>query len=159
MTSKEGQETLARAICKAFTNYKKEVDRKSVVLADITPSEPAPPPPLPKEPDKGKDTTKTPPPPRDPPSKQETPASSQDAGKDAVIYKVQIFTSDKELQTNDKLFKGYSDIGYYREGRVYKYTYGSTTNYQEILTMQRKARADFPDAFIIRMKNGKRITP
>ena len=40
---------------------------------------------------------------------------------------------------------------------MYKYTYGSSTDYDEVLRMQAEIRKLFPDAFMIAMKNGKRV--
>ena len=48
--------------------------------------------------------------------------------KGAVVYKVQILTSDKKLPAGSRQFKGYHPVDYYKEKGLYKYTYGETTN-------------------------------
>lgn len=84
-----------------------------------------------------------------------TSASTSTKGK--VIYKIQILTSDKKLSPNSKLFKGYKGIDSFREGDVYKYTYGETTDFDEVRRLRRKVAKDFKDAFIIAFKEGKRV--
>ena len=74
-----------------------------------------------------------------------------------IIYKIQILTSDKKLSEKDKRFKGYDEISYYVEKGIYKYTYGSTSDYKKILNMNKKAAQDFKGAFIIRTKDGQRV--
>ena len=48
------------------------------------------------------------------------------------------------------------DVSYYVDNG-YKYTVGSTTDYNEIRRLFRQVQTKFSDAFIIRMKNGKRV--
>jgi N-acetylmuramoyl-L-alanine amidase len=72
-------------------------------------------------------------------------------------YRVQFFVSSKKLSDNSKEFKGLLPVSFYRDGGSYKYTYGSTTDYNEIIKIQRQVRAKFKDAFVVRFKNGKRV--
>jgi N-acetylmuramoyl-L-alanine amidase len=74
-----------------------------------------------------------------------------------IIYKIQILMSDKIIPENSPKFKGYDEISYYREGNYYKYTYGSTADFKQILDMYRHAAVDFKGCFIIKTKDGKRI--
>jgi len=73
-----------------------------------------------------------------------------------VVYKVQILTSDKQLPKNASSFKGYK-VDWYKDGHLYKYTYGETTDQQSIQHIHKQVAKDFKDAFIIRMKDGKRL--
>ena len=74
-----------------------------------------------------------------------------------VVYKIQILTSDKKLASNSKMLKGYHPVDVYKENGLYKYTYGESTNFNEIKTLHRKVVKDFTDAFIIKFRNGKKI--
>jgi N-acetylmuramoyl-L-alanine amidase len=134
MASTDGQRTLAQAIYRAFDRYKSDYDRRSgngtdeqTALRDVPDTAPAP----------------------------ETARHGRT--EDGTVYKVQILTSDRKLSLNDKRFKGYGNISFYIEKGVYKYTCGATYDYGQILTLHKKAAKDFKGAFIIRMKNGKRI--
>jgi N-acetylmuramoyl-L-alanine amidase len=83
------------------------------------------------------------------PSKVDTPKS------DTVYYKVQISSSKKPLPTTDKFFKGRNDIEMFEYDGIYRYTVGTVTSFDEIVAIKTKIIKDFPDAFIIAVKNGK----
>jgi N-acetylmuramoyl-L-alanine amidase len=147
MASGEGQRILAQSIYRAFNRYKNDYVRKSgnmtgkpvVTFPMETMAEYS----LPDKQERiGADTS--------------PPVT---AGKVAggVIYKVQILTSNKKLSAKDKRFKGYDDISFYMDKGMYKYTYGSTSDYKKILSLYKKAVKDFKGAFIIKMKDGNRI--
>ena len=72
-------------------------------------------------------------------------------------YRVQFLVSPKKLSDNSKEFKDLLPVSFYRDGSSYKYTYGSTTDYNEIIKIQRQVRAKFKDAFVVKFKNGERI--
>lgn len=76
---------------------------------------------------------------------------------DEIIYKIQIFTSDKILRDNSREFKGLHPIWHYRDNRIYKYTYESTTSLQDAEVILKNVKDKFPQAFIVKFKNGKRI--
>ena len=46
---------------------------------------------------------------------------------------------------------------FYKDGSNYKYTYGSTTDYNEIIKIQRQVRTKFKDAFVVKFRNGERV--
>jgi N-acetylmuramoyl-L-alanine amidase len=79
-----------------------------------------------------------------------------EASTDAPVFKVQILTSGSVLKKNSKLLKGRTDADYYREGGIYKYTVGASTNYQVIYQLRKEVLSKFPEAFIIAFKNGKK---
>jgi N-acetylmuramoyl-L-alanine amidase len=76
----------------------------------------------------------------------------------AVVYKIQILTSDKELATNARELKGYKNVECYVENGKYKYTYGAAADLDEIRKLRQTVVRDFRDAFIISFKDGKRVT-
>lgn len=81
-----------------------------------------------------------------------------DTQNEKPVFKIQILTSDKKLSQSSKYFKGLKPIGYYQEKGLYKYTYGESTNYNQILQLLRnKVKTKFKDAFIIAFKNDKKI--
>ena len=65
-------------------------------------------------------------------------------------------TSDKKLAANDKRLKGLK-ADFYKEKGMYKYTHGSSTNYNEIAALRKKILTKFKDAYIIAFKNGKKV--
>lgn len=73
------------------------------------------------------------------------------------VFKVQFLSSSKKLGKGDVAFKGLSPVSYYYDRGLYKYTYGESTNYNEILRMKRKVNEKFKDAFIVAFVKGERI--
>ncbi len=84
-------------------------------------------------------------------------AEKAGSGNVQKIYKVQILTSEKKIPVDSKFFKGYKDISEYFEKGLYKYTYGKTADYKKILKIHKNISKDFKDAFIVQMKNGRRL--
>ena len=75
----------------------------------------------------------------------------------ASCFKIQILTSSRPLAKNDKRLKGLKDVDYYKEGGIYKYTYGASPDYNKVLRSKRSITDKFKDAFIIAFKNGEKI--
>ena len=73
------------------------------------------------------------------------------------VFKIQILTSSRPLAKNDKRLKGLKDVDYYKEGGIYKYTYGASPDYNKVLRSKRSITDKFKDAFIIAFKNGEKI--
>ena len=77
--------------------------------------------------------------------------------KDEPVFKVQITTSDRKLSSGNSRLKGVEDADSYFENGLYKYTVGSSTNYNEIYQLRKTLLGKFPDAFIIAFKNGQKM--
>lgn len=77
-----------------------------------------------------------------------------------VIYKditfmVQLAASGNNIATKSYNFKGLRDITKTKEGKLYKYYYGATSNYTEINQKLEQAKASgFTTAYIVSFKNG-----
>lgn len=85
------------------------------------------------------------------------PAKTNQAKKSAApIFKIQILTSDKKLAAKDKRLKGLA-ADYYKEKGLYKYTYGESQNYNEIVALRKKIAPKFKEAFIIAFRNGEKM--
>lgn len=137
MASPSGQKALARALYNAFDKFKKEYDRKKGALngtnsrfSDVSSAS----------------------------STEITPVVNAAASKkNAVVYKIQILTSGKKLPANSREFKGYKPVDSFKEKGLYKYTYGETSDFNEIRALRRKVVKDFKDAFIIKFIDGKKV--
>lgn len=73
------------------------------------------------------------------------------------VFKVQILTSPKALKASDSRFKGVKDAVSYQEGGLFKYTVGSSEDYNEINRLRKSLLDKFPEAFIIAFKDDKRV--
>ena len=89
-------------------------------------------------------------------AEESMPAKAEE-NTDAPLFKVQIFVADKKLKSSDARFKGERETEYYQEGGMVKYTIGSSTNYNEILTLRKTLVAKFPDCFVIAFRNGEKM--
>lgn len=154
LSTASGQQTMANAIYSGFKSYKKEFDKRqgsaSVSAANTTDSGKADRITVIQEEAKVTGSSET--------------ASRKDDGKttdkipsDKTEYRVQIKTDSKKISLTSANFNGLSPIRVYRDGKVYKYTYGSTTDKAEAEKLLRKAKAKYKDAFIVEFRNGKRI--
>lgn len=89
--------------------------------------------------------------------KADTVASqSRNAPKDAPVFKLQIFVSNRNLRKGDAHFKGETEFDSFQEGNLVKYTLGASTNYNEIYRLRKEKMEKFPEAFIIAFKNGEK---
>ncbi len=76
-----------------------------------------------------------------------------------VDFKVQISSGKKKLDLKSYNFKGLKGVERDLIGGYYKYYYGKSSDYDEILEDQKKARkAGFKSAFVIAFKDDKRAT-
>lgn len=78
---------------------------------------------------------------------------NHDVGED---FRIQILASDKKLKSNSPQFKGLTDVEEYFDNGMYKYTVGHATDSEQAKKILKKARRTHPQAFIIRMVDGKR---
>lgn len=86
------------------------------------------------------------------------PAAPESATADsAPVFKVQLLASGVKLKTGDRQLKGQKQTEYYQEGGLYKYTVGSSSNYNEIYQLRKSLATSFPQAFIIAFKDGKKV--
>ena len=76
---------------------------------------------------------------------------------EAPVFKVQIITSRVKLKSGSRQLKGQEDADFYKDGNLYKYTVGASTNYNEIYRLRKELLDRFPEAFIIAFKNGQRM--
>ena len=89
------------------------------------------------------------------PQREENVASTQ-TEQAGIVFKIQIITASRPLAKNDKRLKGLKDVDYYKEDGIYKYTYGTSPDYNKVLRTKRSISTQFKDAFIIAFKNGKK---
>lgn len=75
-----------------------------------------------------------------------------------VEFRVQISASGKKLDPSPTNFKGLKEIVRDKEDGLYKYYYGSTSDYNKIEIMKAFARQKgFDSAYVVAFKNGKKV--
>ncbi|GHT77418.1 N-acetylmuramoyl-L-alanine amidase [Bacteroidia bacterium] len=164
LLSESGQKKYAQSICDAFTKYKAGYDRKKgttkpAVQEIKKEKEPIQVIQAEEEEDDSEDTVPTVVQQR--PVSKPQPASSKPipnktASSKSIVYKVQILAAPTQLPVHSHELKGYK-AGYYYEKGLYKYTYGETSDYNEIVRIRKSLLKDFKDAFIITFKDGVKV--
>ncbi|MCF0235478.1 MAG: N-acetylmuramoyl-L-alanine amidase [Bacteroidaceae bacterium] len=74
------------------------------------------------------------------------------------VFKVQLLAADRQLPANDPQFKGLKPVESYKEGGLYKYTHGSSSDFATIRGIRNAIADRFPNAFVVAFYQGKRIT-
>ena len=89
---------------------------------------------------------------------QVTPVAQENPEEpEAPVFKVQFLVSSKKISTSDARMKGLKDVDSYQENGLYKYTVGSSADYNEIYRLRKEILDKFPEAFIIAFKGGTRM--
>lgn len=127
IASKSGQQKLAKGIYNGFSEYYKLYVKS-------------------KEKEDAKRST----------AREEKDEKKSDKRNERPVFKIQIMTSQTKLKSNDSRFKGLK-ADYYHEGGVYKYTYGESEDYNEIVKKKNQISGKFKGAFIVAFLNGEKI--
>ena len=76
--------------------------------------------------------------------------------KELEDYRIQIMASDKIYKSSSSVFKGLSNIRYYKENNLYKYTYGSFKTKDEAVKQLPKIQQLFKGAFVVHFIGDKK---
>ncbi len=144
LSSPTSQKSIATSICNAFIEYKNQIEglHKQTLPVDKIGQE--------SKPDE----------PKEPVIPEVKPDSTQFANAPAntdVRFRVQFYSSPKELPLSDKKFTGLKNVGKYYEQSTWKYTVGNEPTYDAIQTILVETKKKFPDAFIIAFAGDKKI--
>lgn len=160
MNSSEAREQYARGFYNAFIAYKKKYFGGSATPFLNEPEAPK----TPKVEQPAKPKTEQPVKAQQSEVKKEqqvemkkAEVSQSTAPQDAPVFKVQIMADTKAVPVSSSRFKGVKNIDSYKEGGYYKYTTGSSTDYNEIYRLRKSLLDKFPGAFIIAFKKGEKM--
>ena len=155
LNTDEGVANMGRGIYLAFCDYLAKYDKSFTVPfkpeSEVTNEEEKPEPKAEAKPEPKVETK--PEPVVEPKDTVSSPANTDSA----PVFKVQIMTSNVKLAAGNKKFKGQDGVEFYKDGGIYKYTVGSSTNYNEIYRLRKQVLDKFPEAFIIAFRNGQRM--
>jgi N-acetylmuramoyl-L-alanine amidase len=82
----------------------------------------------------------------------------KDTVKTEILFRVQIASSPKKLNTKPSNFKGLTDVKEISMDGYFKYFSGNFSKYQDATNHQKTIKEKYSDAFIVAFKNGKKIT-
>lgn len=150
ITTDAAQDNFAQSIYSAVTSYKKNWDKRQLSNIGTVEYEEEPAMPIVEKP--AKQETK---PAEAKPTKEETKPAKEEAKPSAknsndVYWRIQFYISDTELKPNAKQLKGLSPVQYYKDGKVYKYTYGNTTSKTQMNKDLQTVKKLFKDAFPVK---------
>ena len=147
----EAQSTFANALYQGFKQYKKKWDKRQLSNSNVSKDDEKPQNEAkPQEPEKEK--------PNAPQASTSSSNVSQQQGTGKVVWKIQFLASSKLLPEGHSEFMGLSPVSYYKEGDLYKYTYGSASTKNGLNADLKKVTALFPGAFPVKFDaNGNRI--
>lgn len=155
LNSDEGVASMGRGIYQAFCEYLAKYDKSFTVPfkpgEDVKPQMTEPEKETVKE-EKKEEKKETKEEKNNVPQQAEAPEKSE-----APVFKVQILTSSVKLRSGSRQLKGQEDADFYKDGNLYKYTVGASTNYNEIYRLRKQLLDRFPEAFIIAFKDGQRM--
>jgi N-acetylmuramoyl-L-alanine amidase len=150
LNSKKGRKEMAQEIARSILEYKTEIDfanQNQVIIPDLSQGEGS-------KPDKSQN--------------QNTSESSGNGGPDKtqpgtsnkeILFKVQIAASSKKLETKSYNFKGLDQISRSKDGTLYRYYYGQTSDYTQAQRLQSEARASgYDQAYIVAFKENERVS-
>lgn len=135
LRTKDGQVFMASAIYRAFKEYKLEFEKENKAYeyrkqsVELDNSTPV-------------------------------PVVSVDVPKNnGVSYKIQFYTSPRQLKLSDPRFKKLENLSYYEHNGLFKYTSGNFATLEEATSYQKQVRNNgFSDAFVIAFHLDKRIS-
>ena len=169
MSTDDGQSYLASAIYRAFKEYKTAVESGKIdeqlleiyekygSLSEIADGK------NPNQDTKTESTTKTSTKTTDTKTttkptetKTQAPTKTQKSTSN-YCFRVQLKSSTEKIPLNSKVFKGIENVEEIKIDGVYKYTVGCETDIKKITNLQTEVRKKIPDAFVIAVKDGKRV--
>lgn len=147
LNSQEGVSAMSKSIYYAILDYKQHQPGTSGKAVEIPSEPPTAQVPAPK-PQKSTD---------EPAQVKKEPTSSRTEPTQAPVFKIQILTSPTLLKSGDRRLKGLSPVDCHKEGNLYKYTYGASTDYNEVYRTRKRILAKFKDAFIIAFRGDEKM--
>ncbi|WP_308992884.1 N-acetylmuramoyl-L-alanine amidase [Mariniflexile litorale] len=76
-----------------------------------------------------------------------------------IVYKVQIAATSRAIEPKPNNFKGLNNITREKEGSLFKYFYGNTSNYNNVKTLEEEAiNRGYKSSFIVAFKDAKKIS-
>lgn len=91
-------------------------------------------------------------------AKAATPAASSAEQSAGPVFKIQFMTLSTRISTSDSRLKGLKNVNCRQDGKVFIYTAGDTDNYAEAQKTLKEIKTKYPDAFIIAIKDGERMS-
>ena len=159
LNSKAGQDNIATSIANAIVQYKNYINFNTPKsnTAPISQSQPKPVVASSKPKPSQKPVSTKPKMPKKTVKKHHTSVSKEAVYKN-VIFKVQLLATKNKIALKPENFRGLRKLSMIKEGGLYKYFAGHTSDFEKILEVKGEARyKSFRQAFIVAYVDGKRV--
>ncbi len=131
LNSRRGQDDMARAITNAIIEYSGTINLD--LLESIAKDHPV--------------------------EHHDSPVTPSSQIYEDVTFRIQLAAGSKKIDTKPYNFKGLSNIDRTKEGGLYKYYYGETSDYLKIQQLHQEAiKKGYPTSYIVAFKNDQKIT-
>lgn len=169
LNSETGQNKLAQAICQAVKDYKHDHETRNdltISQSDNADTEQIESSIQPKRAPIGTSRTESISTENTPKSQTSAPNNNSDKelvktsspdSESNICFKIQVAATRQLLELKPYNFKGLKGIDCQKQGNIYKYYYGKTTNYDEANRLKQYAKSVYPDAFIVAFDHDKLI--
>lgn len=147
LTNPNVVDALGKGIYQAFVAYKQKQQPSATPAEPVKPAVPEKPVETPSPADStvsADDTTPT------------APTTPPATFTDDPVFKVQFLACSVHLEAGDAQFKGLTDVESVKDGGLWKYMVGASTDYNAINKLRKSILSKFPEAFIVAFKNGVR---
>ena len=89
---------------------------------------------------------------------EERPLSLSSSSNKNIEFKIQLASSTNKIEPKSYNFKGLRDVEIKKDGKYYRYYYGTTSSYSEIKSSLKTSKnKGYKDAFVMAFVDGKRV--
>lgn len=146
LITENGQDLMASAIFRAFRSYKADIESVEIEDVDVSLESSIV---EEKAPEKKVEKVEM----------AESRVNNFSTKNTGIVYKIQLFTSSKDLSNDTQKFKAFENVEMLESKGLYKYFTGAEKDYSEAKKVQiTAAKNGFEGAFIVAFENGERIS-
>ena len=151
LNSADGIDRLARGIYNAFAQYKNNNSNSRASIIMEKPQEPQ------REENRVEERTEVAEAPVNENVVNNNIPTPQPVQPSPIVYKVQVLVAERVLKQDDYRLKGRTDLDYYKDGGMVKYTIGSFESMSEANKCRNELNKIFPGCFVVKFRDGRRV--
>lgn len=78
---------------------------------------------------------------------------------DGITFRIQLAATGKKLDPSPKNFRGLREVTRLKEGKYFKYYYGATSSYSQIMELHETAKnSGYPDSYVVAFRGNEKIS-
>ncbi|WP_066627136.1 N-acetylmuramoyl-L-alanine amidase family protein [Labilibacter marinus] len=83
--------------------------------------------------------------------------AAREAAKTDIVYRIQVASSKRKIKEGTSVYKKFTDVFEYRDGKSYKYAVEGSGSYKEVSESLPSVKRKVKDCFVIAFEDGVRI--